>query len=265
MEALLKQSPVQAVVVAPEMTTLIGTGSMDGVVLPADCALLVFCFGGVGLPATLRIAHDADAEPLGQAAEGPASLSLVVTHEVLGRLFGWHAEPEHGRRYHLTSEQRAIGLALRDYPPGTFCEAYRTGKSIELLCETGRLLADGDLVPVAVDGVLSLADSRRLVDARRIIDERWSEKLTLDGLARACGINRAKLTRGFRELYRCTVAEALAERRLAEASRRLLSTDLPVSKIGYESGYLNNASFARAFGRRFGVSPSEYRGRTLAA
>ncbi|QNQ11773.1 AraC family transcriptional regulator [Sphingomonas alpina] len=265
MEALPKQTPIQAVIVAPEMTTLIGIGDMDGVVLPAESALLVYNFGGVGTPATLRIAHDAAVEPLGEAVEGPASISFVVTHEVMGRLFGWDSAAEHGRRYHLTSEQRAIGLALRDYPAGTFCEAYRTGKSIELLCETGRLLASGELIPVAADGVLSLADSRRLVDARRIIDERWSEKLTLDGLARACGINRAKLTRGFRELYHCTVAEALAERRLAEASRRLLSTDLPVSKIGYESGYLNNASFARAFGRRFGVSPSEYRGRTLAA
>ena len=101
--------------------------------------------------------------------------------------------------------------------------------------------------------------------ARQMIDDRASEKLTLDLIARGCGLNRSKLTRGFRELFNCTVAEAIAERRLDLARRMLLTTDLPVSSIGYESGYLNNASFARAFGRRFGRSPSDFRLQGLAA
>ena len=48
----------------------------------------------------------------------------------------------------------------------------------------------------------------------------------------------------------------------------LLTTDKPVSSIGYENGYLNNASFARAFSRRFGVSAvrlSRLRGRGMSA
>lgn len=98
-----------------------------------------------------------------------------------------------------------------------------------------------------------------------MIDERASEKLTLDLIARACGLNRSKLTRGFKEMFDVTVAQAIAERRLDLARRMLLTTDLPVSFIGYESGYLNNASFARAFGRRFGRSPSDFRHRELAA
>jgi AraC family transcriptional activator of pyochelin receptor len=98
-----------------------------------------------------------------------------------------------------------------------------------------------------------------------MIEERWHEKLTLETIARACGLNRAKLTRGFRDMFACTIAEALAEQRLRQASRMLLTTDKPVSSIGYENGYLNNASFARAFSRRFGVSPSDYRACGVAA
>jgi len=250
---------VEAVVLSPEMTMLIGSGALDGVAVPDQAALLVFGFGGVGVPATLRIVADATTEPLGDAEEGARSLSCIVAHGALDRLFGWAGESD--GRYHLTTTLRTIALAIAECAMGDAArETYRAGKAIELLCETMQALGEGALVPVAADGAMNQADSRRLVAARRIIDEQWSEKLTLDSLARACGINRAKLTRGFRELYRCTVAEAIAERRLIEASRKLLTTDLPVSSIGYASGYLNNASFSRAFGRRFGVSPSEYRG-----
>ena len=76
------------------------------------------------------------------------------------------------------------------------------------------------------------------------------KKLTLSGIARECGLNRTKLARAFREVYHCSISEALAERRLAEARRQLLSTDLPVGVIGYRTGYSNNASFTRAFGLR---------------
>ncbi len=252
--------------VSPEMSTVLGGGAAAAATFPAGAAVLVYAFGGVGTAATLRIAADSCSEVIGDPEEGPDSLSIVVQRAALDRLFGWAPAASDGARFHLTSELRAIAVALRDCPmQGAARQPYRLAKSIELLCETARLLVSASLVPVAAEGTMSLADSRRLVDARRIIDERWSEKLTLDGLARACGINRAKLTRGFRDLYQCSIAEALAERRLGEASRRLLTTDLPVSTIGYDSGYLNNASFARAFGRRFGVSPSEYRGRRLAA
>ena len=108
-------------------------------------------------------------------------------------------------------------------------------------------------------------DVRSAPQARRLIDERWHEKLTLDSIARACGINRAKLTRGFRSMFATTVADAIADMRLRGAGEMLRSTDLPVSSIGYRCGYLNNASFTRAFSRHYGVAPTQYRAHRLAA
>ena len=254
-------SAIEWVPVSPEMTTLIGGGSLYDVPIPAEAALFCYSLGDDDELASLRVFADAGTQDLGAPPGSSNQLSCAVAREALDRLFGWCPSDQDGRRYHLTSELRAIVLAMVEAPMiGAPRETYRVGKSIELLCETMRALEVGALVPTAATGSLSLADSRRLIAARRIIDEQWAEKLTLDSLARACGINRAKLTRGFRELYHCTVAEAIAERRLFEASRKLLTTDLPVSSIGYASGYLSNASFSRAFGRRFGVSPTEYRG-----
>ena len=161
---------------------------------------------------------------------------------------------------------RAIVAVLRQPPAAPEARTpYRLAKAIELLCETIRIFGDRGLAPLTAEGALSAADTRRVMAARQMIDERWNEKLTLDGIARACGVNRAKLTRGFRDLYDCSIAEALADRRLSEARRLLLTTDLPVSSVGYESGYLNNASFSRAFGRHFGRSPSHFRALGVAA
>jgi AraC family transcriptional activator of pyochelin receptor len=171
-----------------------------------------------------------------------------------------------GGGFHLSGELRAIALALLE--PTAAVEArpmYRLAKCIEFVCETIRQLHSGELVPLAPEGQLSPADTRRVVAARQIIEERAAEKLTLDYIARSCGLNRSKLTRGFKALFDCTVAEAIAERRLETARRMLLSTDLPVSSIGYVSGYQNNASFTRAFGRRFGRTPSDLRLGDLAA
>lgn len=243
--------------VSPEMTLLLGTGALGAAPAPAQSIALMFDID-CSAP-TLRFEAQPDCAKLGDG------LVLLIQRAAYERVGGRPLEQcESGA--HLPSALRAIVIAIRECSlSGETRKIYRLGKSIELLCETIRSIDAGELVPLASEGVLSAEDTRRVIAARRIIDERWSEKLTLDGMARACGLNRAKLTRGFREVFNCTVAEALAERRLSHASRMLRTTDLPVSSIGYENGYLNNASFARAFGRRFGLSPSDFRACQAAA
>ena len=244
--------------VSPEMTAVIGRGLAVGVPLPSDPVILNFDTGGAGVQPAVRIG--APTVPGSGSGDDADLLFLFVATSALHRMGGSNPTADDASGYHLPTELRAIVLALRDCPmEGEPRNVYRLAKSLELLCETVRMWAEGALVPLAPDGDLSFADTKRLVAARAMIDERWHEKLTLDSIARACGLNRAKLTRGFRELFGRTIAEALAERRLGQASRMLLTTDKPVSSIGYENGYLNNASFARAFSRRFGVSPSDYR------
>jgi AraC family transcriptional activator of pyochelin receptor len=193
-----------------------------------------------------------------------SQLAILVTAEACHRIFG--LVPGDDMRWHLPSDLRAILLAILDCKlPGEARDTLRLAKSIELLCATFEHLTTDSLVPTDSAGDLSEMDARRIVAARRLIDERWHEKLTLDFIARACGINRAKLTRGFRAMFDTTVADAIADLRLGGAGRMLRSTDLPVSSIGYKCGYLNNASFTRAFSRRYGVAPTLYRAHRLAA
>jgi AraC family transcriptional activator of pyochelin receptor len=251
---------IEWVEVSPEMTAILGRGPLEAAPHPHEPLVLSFELGGEGAQPAVRIGADVDPEDEGDR------LFLVVARAALLRLGGHEPGREDRSGYHLPTELRAIALALRDCPlSGESRAVYRLAKSIELLCETIRLVREGAMAPLAADGILTVADTHRLVAARRMIDERWQEKLTLPAIASACGLNRAKLTGGFRDLFGCTIAEALAERRLAQASRMLLTTDQPISSIGYANGYLNNASFARAFNRRFGVTPSSFRACGVAA
>ena len=106
---------------------------------------------------------------------------------------------------------------------------------------------------------LRLADGTMSIDPHPIdCDALADADVVLVVAAGACGINRANLTRGFRAMFRCSIADALAERRLGGARVMLLSTDLPVASVGYACGYLN-AALTRAFSRRFGLPPSQLR------
>ncbi len=254
------------IIVSPEMLTLVGEGEVldEGrTALHAPVAFLLH-YGALEEAASLRMV----------AAPSTAALNLDMRSRIIllversaceriaGGALGLHADSA----YFLPGPLRAIALAIRDCAhPAAAAEPYRLAKSIELLCEILRESVAGRLVPIGQDALLSRADSERLLRARRMIEERWAEKLTLDAIARACGLNRAKLTRGFRDLFDCSVADAIATQRLDKAGEMLVATDLPVSSIGYRCGYLNNTSFTRAFVRRFGIAPTQYRMHRLAA
>ncbi|PAX07715.1 helix-turn-helix domain-containing protein [Sphingomonas lenta] len=244
--------------VSPEMLSFVGSGTVAPE-WPDDRLVLLFTGLDASAPALVTATRDPDPAELSEAA-----LVFAVAETACRRLFG--LSPDLDTPWHLPADLRAIALAVRDCSlPEPARETMRLAKSIELLCAVFTALGEGALVPADGAGELREGDAVRIVAARRLVDERWHEKLTLDAIARACGLNRAKLTRGFRLMFDCSVADALAENRLAGARRLLLATDLPVSSIGYRCGYNNNASFTRAFSRRWGVPPTQLRQLEVAA
>lgn len=244
-----------AIEVSPEMLTLIGAGDAGRHRWP---------------PRAVAFEFDEQLNLIFKAAPRvetvtPRGLLMLVDRAACERLFGGPIDFEDGATYLLPTALRAIALAIRDCAmPVQAAHPYRLAKSIEFVCEVLRLRADDGLVAVS-NGTLSLADYRRIGVAKQFIENHWDQPLTLASISRRCGLNRSKLSRGFRELYHCSVAEAVVERRLAEARQQLIATDLPIGLIGYRSGYQNNASFSRAFCRRFGVPPSNFRTQAVAA
>ncbi|HWD29639.1 MAG TPA: AraC family transcriptional regulator [Rhizomicrobium sp.] len=203
----------------------------------------------------------------GAVRGGTASVACLVHADWIaefGAALGDDAGGLQPGAFHLPSDLAAIAAkACRTSLTGAARAAYRTAKGLELLCETAQASLHGKLIAVHRGSGLSASDMQRLFTAKRTIAEQFEKKLTLDSISRSCGLNRAKLTRAFKTVFGTSIAEALSEERLCRASLLLQTTDRPVSNIGYEAGYLNNASFTRAFSRRFGVCPSEFRQRRM--
>jgi methylphosphotriester-DNA--protein-cysteine methyltransferase len=90
--------------------------------------------------------------------------------------------------------------------------------------------------------------------ARRIIDERFAEPLTVDQISRAAGLSRYHFIRSFRRAFGCTPGRYLRERRLTRARQLLASSDLPVTDVcfavGFESlGRRNSGGVSRSHPR----------------
>jgi AraC family transcriptional activator of mtrCDE len=82
---------------------------------------------------------------------------------------------------------------------------------------------------------------------------------TLDALAAEARVSRATLVRIFRRVAGLAPLAFLSELRLELARHRLASTNMSLAKLAAEVGYDSESSFARAFRRRFGVSPGRSR------
>jgi AraC-like DNA-binding protein len=86
--------------------------------------------------------------------------------------------------------------------------------------------------------------------------------LDLESLARDVGMSSS----GFRHLWRRVIGSPLArfrrDLRLDASAVELTSTHRTVSEIAYDLGFNDLRYFERAFRRRFGISPTEYRRRS---
>ncbi len=56
-----------------------------------------------------------------------------------------------------------------------------------------------------------------------------------------------------------SVSEIIETRKLIEARRLLINTQLSVSEIGYELGYREKSYFTRVFGKKVGITPTGFR------
>jgi AraC-like DNA-binding protein len=82
---------------------------------------------------------------------------------------------------------------------------------------------------------------------------------TIAALASASGLSRSALSERFATILQTSPIRYLRDWRLYLASVQLKLMDKALGAIAYEAGYETEAAFNRAFSRRFGAPPAEWR------
>ncbi len=121
-----------------------------------------------------------------------------------------------------------------------------------LLVELSRLAAD-------VVGDLRLKEEPLLAEVFGFIEEHYGERISLKDVAGAVGLTPGHLTTVVGRKTGRTVLEWISERRMAEARKLLVQTDLSVEEVGLSIGYHDPAYFVRVFRHVHGATPLGWR------
>ncbi len=93
----------------------------------------------------------------------------------------------------------------------------------------------------------------------KYIQQNYSSKITLDTLAERFSCSQSMLIKSFKKEYGTTIMSALMDIRLGKAADHLKNGRLSVREVAEECGFSEQNYFSKAFSKKYGLSPSEYR------
>ncbi len=95
------------------------------------------------------------------------------------------------------------------------------------------------------------------------VQHHYAEELSLDDIAKSGNISKSSCLLLFRKYLRESPVQYLISCRLKAAANLLGNTELPVTEITYLAGFSSPSYLAERFRRQYGISPLEYRKRSL--
>ena len=102
----------------------------------------------------------------------------------------------------------------------------------------------------------------RVTEILRYIEAHIREEITVDLLAERMFLSKYHMMRLFRENTGVTIHAYITDRRLV-AARELLSQGVSATESCYKAGFNSYCTFCRTYNKRFGMSPSGRKDRTL--
>lgn len=98
-------------------------------------------------------------------------------------------------------------------------------------------------------------------EALAYIEHNFQNDISVEDIAKVCGLNRTYFGKIFKEAVGKTPQEFLLNYRMVKATEFLKLTQLSIRDIGQAVGYENQLHFSRAFKNIYGISPREWRNR----
>ena len=99
----------------------------------------------------------------------------------------------------------------------------------------------------------------RLSQITRYMKENYKEDLRLEAVADRFGFSPTYLSRIFKKYAEINYRTYLIDLRVKYAVRELINTDHEIGDIAMGHGFPDSRAFAKAFRKRYGCLPSEYR------
>lgn len=97
------------------------------------------------------------------------------------------------------------------------------------------------------------------VDFKEVIEGNLYNNLSLEELAALASFSLSSFKREFTKHYSTSPAKYIRQRKLEKAAKLLKNTDLRISQICYDCGFVDLAHFSKTFQKAYHLSPSDYR------
>lgn len=91
------------------------------------------------------------------------------------------------------------------------------------------------------------------------MEQNYQRDLTVEEIAEVCKLNRSYFSKLFKETMGCPPQEFLIRMRLSKATELMKTSPASIGNISQICGYPNQLHFSRAFKKRYGLSPREWR------
>lgn len=101
-------------------------------------------------------------------------------------------------------------------------------------------------------------DYAKISPAKRMLDSRYRENISVCELADACGFSETHFRRMFYKNFQCSPTEYRLKKRIALAKELLRTGEFTVAEIAVYIGFDDSSYFSRVFKAETGLTPSEY-------
>ena len=190
----------------------------------------------------------------------PEWLGVDGFHEIRERHDLGNILKDHLRTHRWTTTPKMHELVHQIASPSGFVpqlrNLYLEGRTIELIGETLAAVMKSDRLAIG-GNLLSRKDLARLERAREFIAAHLTAPLTVESIAREAGLNPSGLQHIFRLSEGMSIFEYVRKLRLENAFALLRAGRCTVAEASLIAGYSSPTNFAKAFRRRYDLSPRE--------
>ena len=110
-----------------------------------------------------------------------------------------------------------------------------------------------------IEGERKKKSQRRIELAKLFIAENYHKPITLNDVADHVELNASYFSNLFKEETGVNFTDYLMNVRMENAKKLLKDPKIKIYEVGIMVGYEDAVSFGRAFKKKFGLSPKEYR------